>query len=246
MTGRRRGRCEELQQVTFQRVAGYSTLLAVLCNVLGVSVLIGNALSAGVEVSLIAGEPSAEVHRAVNAIQPGPYAAVWLGVASWLFTLILPLGLYAALRPARPSVAVGVAMFYASLVALVPHFGLDAIGWTSLPERSAASGPAAQESLISIQLVMRDASILFERVSGLARGIAMFCFAVAFARVIGFRKLITWMAAIGAMELLFRILMILFDWELVAWVDAFYVIWMVAMGSGLAFSAFGTAAGVEP
>ena len=34
--------------------------------------------------------------------------------------------------------------------------------------------------------------------------------------------------------------MILFDWELVAWVDAFYVIWMVAMGSGLAFSAFGT------
>lgn len=225
--------------MTIRRVAGYSTLLAALCNVLGVSVLIGSALSAGVDVSLIAGEPTAEAHRAVTAIQPGPYAAVWLGVASWLFTLMLPLGLYAALRPTRPSLVGGVAMFCASLVALVPHFGLDAIGWTSLPERSTASGPAAQESLISVQLVMRDASILFERVSGLARGIAMFCFAVAFARVIGFRKLITWMAATGAMELLLRIPMIVFDWRLVAWVDAFYVIWMVAMGCWLAFSAFG-------
>lgn len=209
---------------------------------LGVSVLVGSALSAGVDVSLIAGEPTADAHRAVNAIQPGPYAAVWLGVASWLFTLMLPLGLYAALQPARPSLVVGVAIFYASLVALVPHFGLDAIGWTSLPERSVASSPAAQESLVGIQLVMRDASILFERVSGLARGIAMFGFALAFARVIGFRKPITWMAVVGVIELLVRIPMIVFDWELMAWVDAFYVIWMVAMGSWLAFSAFGAPA----
>lgn len=88
--------------------------------------------------SLIAGEPTAEAHRAVNAIQPGPYAAVWLGVASWLFTPMLPLGLYAALQPARPSLVVGVAMFG---------------------------------------------------------------FALAFARVIGFRKPITWMAVVGAIAL---------------------------------------------
>jgi len=53
--------------MTIQRVAGYSALLAVLCNVLGASVLIGSAVSAGIDVSLIAGEPTAEVHRAVNA-----------------------------------------------------------------------------------------------------------------------------------------------------------------------------------
>lgn len=228
--------------MSIQRVAGVSTLLAVLCNVLGVSVLIGSALSAGIDVSLIAGEPSAEAHKAVNAIQPGPYAAVWLGVASWLLTLLLPLGLYAALKPARALLVVAVAMYYASLVALVPHFGLDAIGWTALPERSAASGAAAQESFVGIQLVMRDASILFERIAGLARGTSMFCFAVVFTCVFGRRKLITWMSVVGALELLLRIPMIVFDWELVAWVDAFYVIWMVAMGSWLTFSAGGVRA----
>ena len=223
--------------MSIQRVAGISGLLAVLCNVLGVSVLIGSAVSAGIDVSLIAGEPTAEAHRAVNAIQPGPYAAVWLGVASWLFTVLLPLGLYAALRPARASLVAAVAMFHVSLVALVPHFGLDAVGWTALPERSAASGGAAQESFIGIQLVMRDASVLFERIAGLARGASMFCFALVFASVFGWRKLITWMAAVGALELLFRIPMIVFDWELAVWVDASYVIWMIAMGLWLAFSA---------
>ena len=223
--------------MSIQRVSGVSALLAVLCNILGVSVLIGSAVSAGIDVSLIAGEPTAEVHRAVDAIQPGPYAAVWLGVASWLFTLALPLGLHAALKPAAAPLLLAVTMFYASAVALVPHFGLDAVGWTALPERSAASGGAAQESFVGIQLVMRDASILFERIAGLARGASMFCFALVFASVFGWRRLITWMAAIGALELLFRIPMIVFDQELVAWVDAFYVIWMIAMGVWLAFSA---------
>ncbi len=231
--------------MTMQRVAGYSALLAVLCNVLGVSVLIGSAVSAGIDVSLIAGEPTVEAHRAVNAIQPGPHAAVWLGVASWLFTLLLPLGLYAALKPARASLLVAVALFYASAVALVPHFGLDAIGWTALPERSAAAGAAAQETLVNVQLVMRDASIMFERVAGLARGASMFCFALAFARVFGRRRPITWMAAVGALELLLRIPMIVLDWELVAWVDAFHVIWMIAMGSWLAFSSSEATTGAE-
>ena len=231
--------------MTIQRVAGYSALLAVLCNILGVSVLIGSAVSAGIDISLIAGEPTAEVHRAVNAIQPGPYAAVWLGVASWLFTLLLPLGLYAALKPAGASLLVAVALFYASAVALVPHFGLDAIGWTGLPERSAAAGATAQETFVNVQLVMRDASIMFERVAGLARGASMFCFALVFARVFGRRRLITWMAAVGALELLLRIPMIVFDWELFAWVDAFYLIWMIAIGSWLAFSSSEAAAGAE-
>ncbi|MXX57064.1 MAG: hypothetical protein F4106_01035 [Gemmatimonadetes bacterium] len=223
--------------MSIQRVAGVSALMAVACNILGVSVLIGSAASAGIDVSLIAGEPTAEVHRAVNAIQPGPYAAVWLGVASWLFTLALPLGLHAALKPAGAPLMLGVTMFYASAVALVPHFGLDAVGWTAMPERGAAASGTAQESFVGVQLVMRDASILFERIAGLARGASMFCFALVFAGVFGWRRLITWMAAIGALELLFRIPMIVFDWALVAWVDAFYVVWMIAMGVWLAFSA---------
>ena len=112
-----------------------------------------------------------------------------------------------------------------------------------MPERSAAAGGAAQESFVTVQLVMRDVSILFERIAGLARGASMFCFALVFARVLGFRRLITWMSAVGALELLFRIPMIVFDWELVAWVDASYVIWMIAMGSWLAFSADGAEPG---